>query len=72
MATKDDSEAPDSPWTPLVSISKPYPITVQGHVSKPFRFRVTFYAPTAPATAFDLLANVLLRPKWDELTEATA
>ncbi|KAJ1898110.1 hypothetical protein LPJ66_002956 [Kickxella alabastrina] len=72
MAIKDDSEAPDSPWIPLVSISKPYPITVQGHVSKPFRFRVTFYAPTAPATAFDLLANVLLRPKWDELTEATA
>ncbi|KAJ2482847.1 hypothetical protein EV174_003112, partial [Coemansia sp. RSA 2320] len=60
-----------SPWIPLVSLTKPYSITVQGHVEKPFCFRVTFYAPAPPATAFDLLANVLRRPEWDELTEST-
>ncbi|KAJ2834649.1 hypothetical protein GGI24_000307 [Coemansia furcata] len=59
------------PWTPLTSLSKPYPITVEGHAEKQFCFRITFYAPASPATAFDLLANVLRRPEWDELTETT-
>ncbi|KAJ1965102.1 hypothetical protein GGI12_000986 [Dipsacomyces acuminosporus] len=66
-----DSTAPDSPWTPLVSQTSPYPITVQGHKSKPFCFRITFYAPTLPGTAFDLLADILRRPDWDELMETT-
>ncbi|KAJ2029903.1 hypothetical protein IWW57_001438 [Coemansia sp. S610] len=59
------------PWTSLASLSKPYPINVEGHVAKQFCFRITFYAPASPATAFDLLANVLRRPEWDELTERT-
>ncbi|KAJ1723537.1 hypothetical protein LPJ53_002106 [Coemansia erecta] len=71
LATQDDSNAASSPWIPLTTVSKPYSIAVQGHVSKPFCFRITFYAPTTPATAFDLLADVLRRPEWDELTETT-
>ncbi|KAJ1839817.1 hypothetical protein LPJ73_006630, partial [Coemansia sp. RSA 2703] len=71
LAMQDESKDANSPWIPLTTLSKPYSITVQGHVSKPFCFRITFYAPTSPATAFDLLADVLRRPEWDELTEAT-
>ncbi|KAJ2741259.1 hypothetical protein GGI20_005314 [Coemansia sp. BCRC 34301] len=67
IANSDDS----STWTPLVSLPKPYPITIEGHVEKPFCFRVVFYAPASPATAFDLLANILRRTEWDELTEST-
>ncbi|KAJ2895978.1 hypothetical protein GGI21_005085, partial [Coemansia aciculifera] len=59
------------PWTSLVTLSKPYPITIQGHSEKPFCFRILFYAPASPATAFDLLANILRRTEWDELTETT-
>ncbi|KAI8324445.1 Bet v1-like protein [Martensiomyces pterosporus] len=70
LASQDDT-APGSPWTPLVSQTAPYPVTVQGHKTKPFCFRITFYAPTLPGTAFDLLANILRRPEWDELTETT-
>ncbi|KAJ1811679.1 hypothetical protein LPJ56_005749, partial [Coemansia sp. RSA 2599] len=61
----------DGPWTPLATVREPYPITVQGHASKPFCFRITFFAPTMPGTAFDLLADILRRPEWDELTEST-
>ncbi|KAJ1994966.1 hypothetical protein EDC05_001342 [Coemansia umbellata] len=75
LATKNDGisegdSVESNPWTPLVSLLKPYPITIQGHATKPFCFRVTFYAPTAPATAFDLLADVTRRPEWDELTDS--
>ncbi|KAJ2588671.1 hypothetical protein IWW49_002871 [Coemansia sp. RSA 1797] len=69
MATSEDSGA--SPWTMLTSLERPYPISVQGHTAKPFCFRIVFYAPTSPGTAFDLLANILRRPEWDELTEST-
>ncbi|KAJ2271129.1 hypothetical protein GGH14_005004 [Coemansia sp. RSA 370] len=69
MATSEDSGA--SPWTMLTSLDRPYPISVQGHTAKPFCFRIVFYAPTSPGTAFDLLANILRRPEWDELTEST-
>ncbi|KAJ2633778.1 hypothetical protein H4R22_000204 [Coemansia sp. RSA 1290] len=65
------SEESNSSWVPLTAMKQPYPITVQGHKDKPFCFRVVFYAPTAPGTAFDLLASVLRRPEWDELTEST-
>ncbi|KAJ2708987.1 hypothetical protein H4R19_004477, partial [Coemansia spiralis] len=58
-------------WTPLKSLTQPYPVTVEGHIAKPFCFRVVFYAPTGPGTAFDLLSDILRRPEWDELTEAT-
>ncbi|KAJ1733450.1 hypothetical protein LPJ61_001549 [Coemansia biformis] len=60
-----------SPWVPLTSLARPYPVSVEGHTAKPFCFRVVFYAPTAPGTAFDLLSDILRRPEWDELTEAT-
>ncbi|KAJ2847874.1 hypothetical protein IWW36_003622 [Coemansia brasiliensis] len=71
MALSEESDAASSPWMPLTEMKHPYPITVQGHKSKPFCFRVVFYAPTASGTAFDLLASVLRRPEWDELTEST-
>ncbi|KAJ2157586.1 hypothetical protein GGF46_004404 [Coemansia sp. RSA 552] len=71
MRLADSEDSTDSPWTPLTSLTKPYPIAVEGHVTKPFCFRVVFYAPTAPGTAFDLLASILRRPEWDELTEST-
>ncbi|KAJ2725919.1 hypothetical protein GGI07_000964 [Coemansia sp. Benny D115] len=71
LASKDEESSADSPWTALASVSNPYPITVQGHRAKPFCFRITFFAPTTPATAFDLLANILRRPEWDELTDST-
>ncbi|KAJ2081256.1 hypothetical protein H4R24_002475 [Coemansia sp. RSA 988] len=58
-------------WKPLAALKKPYPVTVQGHVSKPFCFRVIFYAPTQAGSAFDLLSSILKRPQWDELTEST-
>ncbi|KAJ1904610.1 hypothetical protein LPJ81_002395 [Coemansia sp. IMI 209127] len=61
----------DSLWTPLVSMTDPYPITIHGHTTKPFCFRVAFYAPTTPATAFDLLADITRRHEWDELTDST-
>ncbi|KAJ1667643.1 hypothetical protein IW140_001301 [Coemansia sp. RSA 1813] len=70
MATQHGNEPEDSPWTPLVSLTDPYPITIQGHATKPFCFRVTFYAPTTPETAFDLLADVTRRSEWDELTDS--
>ncbi|KAJ2865986.1 hypothetical protein GGH94_001837 [Coemansia aciculifera] len=69
MATNGTDDG--GPWTVLTSLSKPYPITVEGHAVKQFCFRITFYAPASPATAFDLLANVLRRPEWDELTDTT-
>ncbi|KAJ2452262.1 hypothetical protein EV183_003051 [Coemansia sp. RSA 2336] len=61
----------NSSWVPLTAMKQPYPITVQGHEDKPFCFRIVFYAPTSPSTAFDLLASILRRPEWDELTEST-
>ncbi|KAJ2396868.1 hypothetical protein GGI23_003740 [Coemansia sp. RSA 2559] len=66
-----DDEHNDSPWTPLASMTDPYPITIHGHATKPFCFRVSFYAPTTPATAFDLLADITRRHEWDELTDST-
>ncbi|KAJ2509279.1 hypothetical protein IWW47_000081 [Coemansia sp. RSA 2052] len=69
--TTTDDDDDSSPWTSLVTIAKPYPITVQGHAERPFCFRVIFYAPASPATAFDLLANILRRTEWDELTDTT-
>ncbi|KAJ2335644.1 hypothetical protein GGI00_001253 [Coemansia sp. RSA 2681] len=71
MTTTADDDDSSSPWTSLVTIAKPYPITVQGHAERPFCFRVIFYAPASPATAFDLLANILRRTEWDELTDTT-
>ncbi|KAJ2359144.1 hypothetical protein GGF43_000310 [Coemansia sp. RSA 2618] len=74
LATTNDDDEEDragSSWVPLTSMKHPYPITVQGHTAKPFCFRIVFYAPTTPATAFDLLASILRRPEWDELTEST-
>ncbi|KAJ2616515.1 hypothetical protein H4S08_000751 [Coemansia sp. RSA 1365] len=67
---ESDSQAEDV-WKPLTALKQPYPVTVEGHVSKPFCFRVIFYAPTQPGTAFDLLSSILKRPQWDELTEST-
>ncbi|KAJ2557959.1 hypothetical protein EV175_001041 [Coemansia sp. RSA 1933] len=72
MASQHNNESKDSgSWTPLVSMTEPYPITIQGHVTKPFCFRVTFYAPATPAAAFDLLADITRRNEWDELTDTT-
>ncbi|KAJ1942694.1 hypothetical protein FBU59_003128, partial [Linderina macrospora] len=70
MANQGESGS-DSPWVPLASQGAPYHITVQGHKDRPFCFRITFFAPTLPGTAFDLLSDVLRRPDWDEMTEAT-
>ncbi|KAJ2793560.1 hypothetical protein H4R21_005846, partial [Coemansia helicoidea] len=70
LADGGDDSAEDV-WTPLKTQTQPYPVTVEGHASKPFCFRVVFYAPTGPGTAFDLLSDILRRPEWDELTEAT-
>ncbi|KAJ2657854.1 hypothetical protein IWW48_004318 [Coemansia sp. RSA 1200] len=58
-----------SQWTPFLSLTDPYSITIQGHKTKPFCFRIVFYAPTTPITAFDLLADVLRRHEWDELID---
>ncbi|KAJ2510552.1 hypothetical protein GGI11_005445 [Coemansia sp. RSA 2049] len=77
MATQTQTEA-DSPggggnssqWTPFLSLADPYSITIQGHKTKPFCFRIVFYAPTTPITAFDLLADVLRRHEWDELIDS--
>ncbi|KAJ2748838.1 hypothetical protein H4S06_004821, partial [Coemansia sp. BCRC 34490] len=78
MATQTQTEA-DSPgggggnssqWTPFLSLTDPYSITIQGHKTKPFCFRIVFYAPTTPITAFDLLADVLRRHEWDELIDS--
>ncbi|KAJ1947996.1 hypothetical protein EC988_005356, partial [Linderina pennispora] len=70
MARQGESGG-DSPWEMLASQGAPYHITVQGHRDRPFCFRITFFSPTLPGTAFDLLSDVLRRPDWDEMTEAT-
>ncbi|KAJ2809461.1 hypothetical protein H4R20_000081 [Coemansia guatemalensis] len=71
MAAGDSDPQAEDIWKPLTALKQPYPVTVEGHVSKPFCFRVIFYAPTQPGTAFDLLSSILKRPQWDELTEST-
>ncbi|KAJ2783987.1 hypothetical protein H4R18_001379 [Coemansia javaensis] len=71
LTASSDGDKADGTWTALATVREPYPVTVEGHAEKPFCFRVTFYAPTGPGTAFDLLSDVLRRPEWDELTEAT-